>query len=275
MLGNRAVIWLRYPTSDNNYSLPFVTAKAFVAPVKKRSIPRLEVTAAVILTRLILSISRVIKFDHVAFCSDSVVVLHWLNSTSSNFKPFVATRIQEIHDSLQNISHDFRYVKSSLNPADSLIKPIKASQLSSWHEGPEFLKGFISKEPLDKNFLQNAAQMFKQEEKNKLCLSLHLSTVLSFAESLANRTLSWMRLVRIVAWLRRPLLLHENCSIDLQPSELNDAKLTLFWLAQEMFRRPDQRRLRQRLNMVLSEDERVNSCALMDVFQNVLGAKAR
>ena len=148
-------------------------------------------------------------------------------------------------------------MKSSLNPADSLTKPIKASQLSSWHEGPEFLKGFISKEPLDKDFLQNAAQMFKQEEKKKLCLSLHLSTVLSFAESLANRTSSWMRLVRVVAWLRRPLLLRENRSIDLQPSELNDAKLTLFWLAQEIFRPSDQRRLRQRLNMVSSEGKRV------------------
>ena len=30
-----AVIWLRYPTSENNFSLRFVTAKAFVAPVKK------------------------------------------------------------------------------------------------------------------------------------------------------------------------------------------------------------------------------------------------
>ena len=95
------------------------------------------------------------------------------------------------------------------------------------------------------------------KKKKKLCLSLRLSTVFSFAESLANRTTSWMRLVRVVAWLRRPLLLRENRSIDLQPSELNDAELTLFWLAQEMFRHPDQRRLRQRLNMVPSEDERV------------------
>ena len=157
--------------------------------------------AAVTRARLTLSLRKVVKYDQVAFWRDNAVVLHWLNSTASNFKPFVATRIQEIHDSLQNISHDFRYVKSSLNSADSLTKPIKASQLSSWHKGPESLKNFISKEPLDKEFLQNAAQMFKQEEKKKLCLWLHLSTVLSFAKSFANRTSSWMRLVRVVAWL--------------------------------------------------------------------------
>ena len=33
-----AVIWLRYP-SEQTFTVNFVTAKAYVAPVKKRSIP--------------------------------------------------------------------------------------------------------------------------------------------------------------------------------------------------------------------------------------------
>ena len=33
----------------------------------------------------------------------------------------------------------FRYVKSSLNPADVLTKQVEKFKLSSWHEGPQFL----------------------------------------------------------------------------------------------------------------------------------------
>ena len=49
-----AVIWLRWP-SGQTYDLRFVASKAYVASLKK-SIPRLELMAAVILVRLVTTV---------------------------------------------------------------------------------------------------------------------------------------------------------------------------------------------------------------------------
>ena len=47
-----AVVWLRWHTTSG-IAVRFVAAKAYVAPLKKRSIPRLEFMGAVALTRLV------------------------------------------------------------------------------------------------------------------------------------------------------------------------------------------------------------------------------
>jgi len=59
---------------------------------------------------------------------------------ATRFKAFVSTRIQEISDSLANDTSCFRYIRSGLNPADALTKPIAVSKFAHWHEGPDFLK---------------------------------------------------------------------------------------------------------------------------------------
>ena len=133
-----AVIWLRWP-SGQTYNLKFVASKAYVTPLKKKSIPRLELMAAVILVTLVTTITSVIKISEMTLWTDSATVLHWLHLPSSNFKPFVSTRIQEIKEAIPEAPNCFRYVKSSLNPADVLTKPVEKFKLSSWHEGPQFL----------------------------------------------------------------------------------------------------------------------------------------
>ena len=133
-----AVIYLRFPT-ELTFDLRFVCAKAYVAPLKKRSIPRLELMAAVILVRLVAVVRTVVNVENITLWTDSATVLSWLHMPASNFKPFVSTRVQEILETVPEAPDCFRYVKSSLNPADALTK--KASNLNSslWHQGPEFL----------------------------------------------------------------------------------------------------------------------------------------
>ena len=60
-----AVFWMRCLTGGDQCLLRFVVAKSFVAPVKKRSIPRLELMAAVILSRLLASVHKVLSFDSI------------------------------------------------------------------------------------------------------------------------------------------------------------------------------------------------------------------
>ena len=90
-----AVIWLRYRI-ERDFKLKILTSKAYVTPIKKRSIPRLELMAAVILARLITTIRTVVYVAKVTLWTDSAILLYWLHTPVSNFKPFVSTRIKEI-----------------------------------------------------------------------------------------------------------------------------------------------------------------------------------
>ena len=62
------------------------------------TIPRLELQAAVLATRLYRSIAEEsqLQFENVTFFSDSNIVLSWIRSEAREFKPFVSARVAEI-----------------------------------------------------------------------------------------------------------------------------------------------------------------------------------
>ena len=247
-----AVIWLRWP-SGQTYDLKFVASKAYVAPLKKKSIPRLELMAAVILVRLVTTVTSVIKISEMTLWTDSATVLHWLHLPSSNFKPFVSTRIQEIKEAIPEAPNCFRYVKSSLNPADVLTKLVEKFKLSSWHEGPQFLTQAKENWPC---FLptKNIALSTK-EEKKILALNSCATIVDDFEDHLLKRTSSWSKLIRIAAWLKRVKLNQNSRSAVLTPDELYYAKFNLFWLAQSDLRTAKYQSMRKKLNLKPSTEE--------------------
>ena len=217
-----AVIWLRWP-SGQTYDLRFVASKAYVAPLKKKSIPRLELMAAVILVRLVTTVISEIN----------------ISEPASNFKPFVSTRIQEIKEAIPEAPYCFRYIKSNLNPADALTKPVEKLKLSSWHKGPQFLTQNEKNWPCfqtTKNIV-----LPTEEEKKTLALNLCTTNINDFEDHLLKRTSSWLKLIRITAWLRR---------VKLTANELHYAELSLFWLAQSNLRS-----VRIKLNLKPSTDE--------------------
>ena len=111
---------MRVPT-DDGFRLSFVAAKSFVSPLRRKSIPRIELLADVILTRRIATICDALPCSKssVTLWTDSNVVLHWLKMPVTCFKPFASTRVQEISETFTG-TPPFRYVKSALNPADAL-----------------------------------------------------------------------------------------------------------------------------------------------------------
>ena len=138
-----AVTYARYTYQDESVSTNIVAAKTRVAPSKALSIPRLELMAAVIGVRLSSKIASVmdLKMDQAVLWSDSVNVLWWVRGRSREFKPFVANRVGEIQSSTD--PDQWRYVPTSVNPADILSRGMAATELldcEKWWRGPEFLK---------------------------------------------------------------------------------------------------------------------------------------
>jgi ribonuclease HI len=86
-----------------------------VAPIKKMTIPKLELMAALIGAKLADHITKSLECEHVTLWSDSQVVLSWLVS-SKQPDVFVKNRIKQIHELTGTFK--WRYCPTDSNPTD-------------------------------------------------------------------------------------------------------------------------------------------------------------
>lgn len=137
-----AVAYLRVHDNQNHIHVAFIMARSRVSPKRQLSIPRLELSAALLGAQLAntLRSELTLSLAQTILWSDSTTVLTWLKSESCHYKVFVGTRIAEIQE-LTDIE-DWRYVDSSNNPADALTRGKKLCDLARpncWTTGPFFL----------------------------------------------------------------------------------------------------------------------------------------
>ena len=128
------------------FKTSLIAAKTRVAPVKTLTIPRLELCAAVLGTRL-LDVCRTaidklgIHVRDVVGWTDSTVVLAWLADYPSTWTCFVANRVAEIQGTIP--PSNWKHVATCDNPADPASRGLTASQLvkhTLWWNGPEWLQ---------------------------------------------------------------------------------------------------------------------------------------
>ncbi|XP_064117667.1 uncharacterized protein LOC135223090 [Macrobrachium nipponense] len=241
-----SVIWLKWNTS-HGVELKFVIAKSLVAPLKQRSIPRLELTAAVVMARLALLVLQVVgRVSTMKFWTDSEVVLAWVRSPARTFKSFVSARVQEIQDALPGFSKEFCYVPSQLNPADALTKPIKPSELQGWINGPDFLLNIsqdcdFGEPTYDFEKKSSIVKEYTPESLKRIQFVGILADE-SFEERFTELSSDWNRLVRITTYCHRLLLQQnpENYQSHLEPKEIQEAELALFNASQKSLNNQDE-----------------------------------
>jgi hypothetical protein len=149
-LGYGQCSYLRVVTDMGFVTCSLLFSKARVAPQKPVSIPRLELTAAVVNAR----VGHMLKMElnpwtvEEFYWTDSMVVLGYLKNKNRKFHVFVANRIQEILSK----THECRWfhVSTDQNPADIASRGSSCQELkrSSWFSGPPFLSdsGFVAPE---------------------------------------------------------------------------------------------------------------------------------
>ncbi|XP_058448639.1 uncharacterized protein LOC131428610 [Malaya genurostris] len=142
-----AVLYLRCMVSDGTITSRLITSKSRVAPMenlkaKKRkvSIPRLELSSALLLSHLYERFSRISPVRTVFLWTDSMIVKHWLASQPSRWQAFVANRVSEIQHLTKNSI--WNHVPGIENPADLISRGISPAQLQYkplWFNGPTWL----------------------------------------------------------------------------------------------------------------------------------------
>ena len=110
--------YLRLIDSNDRIHCSLVMGKSRVAPLKPVTIPRLELTAAVVASKIGCVLRKELECKEVkeTYWTDSRTVLEYIQKDARRFHVFVGNRVQEIRD--KTSPEQWRYIGTKQNPAD-------------------------------------------------------------------------------------------------------------------------------------------------------------
>lgn len=194
-----ACLYVRCVYESGESTTTLLTSKSRVCPLKKHTLARMELAAALLLAQLT---SRIIKaipiqFDNVALWSDSTITLHWIQTQPNLLKTFESHRVAEIQKLTSN--YKWCHIKSKENPADFITRGQTLRELqanSLWWKGPEFLQNpnydsaFLITVPNSTNLQTSVSSA--TTENNRLFIFDDCSSFTVLAKSVAY----WLRAVK-------------------------------------------------------------------------------
>jgi len=141
--GYAAAVYLHTQTTMSVHC-HLVTGKSKVAPLKRSTIPRLELCGAVLAAKLLRFVvdtySNSLKIDTLHAWTDSTTALAWIQSSPHRWATFVANRTSQIHElTSPDIWH---HVPTQYNPVDCASRGLFPSEQVAhplWWTGPAFL----------------------------------------------------------------------------------------------------------------------------------------
>ena len=133
--------YLRLINETGEVHCTLVMGKSRVSPIKTVTVPRLELTAAVLSVKMssFLQTELDLKIEREVFWTDSREVLGYIKNETKRFHVFVANRVRQIRD--ESLPLQWRHVSTKDNPADTASRGLKVEQIeaSKWLSGPDFL----------------------------------------------------------------------------------------------------------------------------------------
>ncbi|XP_059184653.1 uncharacterized protein LOC131967729 [Centropristis striata] len=200
-VGYGTVSYLRLE-KDHRVNVAFLFGKARVAPLKQTTIPRLELTAAVLAVRVdkVLHKELQLKLEKSVFWTDSTTVLKYISNETKRFHTFVANRVSVIREAVD--IDQWRYVCSKENPADEASRGMKTQDFLKgrrWINGPEFLSKTKEDWP-EMNVDLDVISVDDPEIKRDLMVNTIVKDVENPTSHLICYFSSWTKLKTSVAW---------------------------------------------------------------------------
>ena len=199
-IGYGAVAYARYET-ENSIVCSLLYGKARVAPLKTVTIPRLELSAAVLGIRLLQTINNNLKdaFTEVYFWTDSMIVMYYIRNVKQRFSTFVANRLSTIREYSEPAQ--WHHVNTSENPADKASRggflPDKTMDL--WFNGPGFLGLSQDRWPAQPACIEQSSLVELKADKNGAAVMC----IRNGCPSLFTHYSDWFKLVKAVSWILR------------------------------------------------------------------------
>ncbi|UYV72997.1 hypothetical protein LAZ67_10001430, partial [Cordylochernes scorpioides] len=175
-------------------------ARSRVAPMKNTTIPRLELVACEIGSRLAVHIKSMMEFEYITITlwTDSTTALAWIEC-DMNWSVFVAGRVKKIR---QNSSiTNWRHVPGKENLADILSRGASISQLitTRWWEGPVWPKK-------EEQFWTQSVEKESIEEVNselRKAVVTHFNIEKRYMLAKITQFSNYHKILRMVAYWRR------------------------------------------------------------------------
>lgn len=233
--GYAAAVYLKCQSTSYDVTIRLLLSKTRVAPLKRVTLPRLELCAAHLLAQIVTYCLSIFKLplNQCHLWCDSSVVLTWLQTPSYRLKTYVANRVSQCQEMIP--TQCWRHISSAENPADCASRGLLASQLVKhplWWSGPEWLKLPLPEWPTS---LFNPVDLSTSEEMKATPLAV-LTATKREEWSLLSQYSMWTRLLYVMAYTLRFIF---NCRHSdkrrgpLTTIELNSARLQIFKVVQQ------------------------------------------
>ena len=231
---------------DGQVHCSLLMAKTHLAPLKKSTIPRLELMAATLATKMDTMIRRELDFpiSKSTFWTDSMIVLNYIQNKEKRFRTFVSNRLAIIHDATE--IDQWRHINSAQNPADIISRGMPAKELKEnlrWLKGPEFLqqpeeswptspteKQEISDDDLEVKSVKGI-QTFATSSNGEDCIDKLISHYSDWTR-LKRGVAWWLKLKRILRQKVKGITPIQDDDKDLTAKELESAEKAIFQYVQ-------------------------------------------
>ena len=201
-----AAAYLRMVNNNSDVHCSFVMGKPRLSPLKPVTIPRMELSAAVLSTMLDRMIREEIEYriDNSIFWTDSTCVLRYVDNDERRYETFEANRVSAIRE--QSLPSQWRCVQTELNPADDASRGISADVIvkpTRWINGPDFLFKDETMWP------QRPSAMLSDQEEDadrnavKVSFVSFRSTTAKQIDDMFQRFSNWYKLKIFVGWILR------------------------------------------------------------------------